>query len=885
MGQVRGYKLVFLVALVGSIPLLGLAAAPPPPPAVTFRPVGVITPTSPGSTVVDATRVGAEIRLVGGAGWPNGQGQRSTLWTATAWDANAPLVPTMLPNAPNYTSGTAGSSATAITPDGAYIASQARSANGLVAARVRVSDLQTMDLNVAPFPSLGVSPRGGRSISDDGSILYGTVTMAGANRAVRFDIAAGTSTLIDLLPGTTSGNVPSRQATSTNGAVMAGTSFTNPLTNSTGHAYRYVHGAPVPVSAIPELSGGTWSKSLALSSTGNLVLAAGNSTYLPNGEMYIYNAGLNTNTPLGSPNTAWVPGNLGGMSDDGSVVAINFTPAAGGAGYAYIHNAQGWFHLTSILAASSVNPNWDSLTINGMSNDGTLVVGQGRHGSIQEGFIAEFPAGYLAGFDVTAVAPVDPSIVGAWFMADPSPDNNPAILLFMADGTYYTIDANHPPSDPTGTNGFERGTYTWDAATSVLTVVTRQDTDGDSGINGLNGVPGFTYTIAGDNAVATLPPANCDAPPCSFPATRVTGAPGTIVGGWYGGDAKIADRSVVVVFLANGDYYMAQDGSSVPPDGDPNGRDGIERGTWAWNAGTGDFAATTVLDTNGQWGLSHPAGLMMLQLSPDGFRANFTDGPETFTVNRVAVAAAPTAAGTHVVVAPISPAGTTPVTILFDTVSGAGSTTVQVIDPTASESPAPPAGFTLGNPPLYYEIETTASFTGPVSVCFNYGGISFGASTPRLFHFEAGAWTDITTSVDTVTSTICGTATSFSPFAIFVSPVIRTGFYSPVSQVAGFVNTAKGGSTVPLKFNVYVNGVEKTDTAGLGFSVWAVSCSASATEDPVDFTTTGNTNLRYDTSGGYFIQNWKTPRTPGCYVVRMTTAADGLAISALFKIK
>ena len=60
-------------------------------------------------------------------GLAEGQGQRSTLWTSTAWDTSAPFVPTMLPNAPNYTSGTPATSATAITPDGAYIASQARS--------------------------------------------------------------------------------------------------------------------------------------------------------------------------------------------------------------------------------------------------------------------------------------------------------------------------------------------------------------------------------------------------------------------------------------------------------------------------------------------------------------------------------------------------------------------------------------------------------------------------------------------------------------------------------------------------------------------------------------------------------------------------------------
>jgi hypothetical protein len=881
MRQTRGYKWVFLVALVGFIPLLGLAATPPPPPTVTFRPVGVIEPLSPGSTVVDATRVGTQIRLVGGTGWPNGDGQRSTLWTSTAWDANAPLVPTKLPNAPNYPGGTAATSATAITPDGAYIASQARSANGPVAVRVRVSDLLTTDLFVAPYSQLGGSPRSGRSISDDGSILYGIVTLSGANRAVRYDTVFGTSTLIPLLPGTTSGNIASRQATSSNGTIMAGTSFTNPFSNSTGgHAYRYVHGAPVPVSAIPELTGGTWSKALALSSNGNLVLVAGNSTHFPNGQMNVYNAALNTTTSLGSPNTAWVPGNLAGMSDDGSVVALNFTPPAGGVGNSYIHNAQGWFHLTTILAAASVNPNWDSLQINSISNDGTLLVGQGRHNDIQEGFVAEFPDGYLAGFDAPAVAPTDTSIVGAWFMPDPTPDNNPAIFIFAADGTYYEIEANAPASEPSGANGFERGTYTWNGATSELRIVTRQDSDGDAGISGLNGVHGFTYTVVGDNAVATLPPGQCDGPPCSFPATRVTGAPGTIVGGWYGGDARVDDSSVVVLFLANGDYYFAQDGEA-----DPGGHDGIEKGTWAWNAATGDLVATTSVDTNGEWGLSHAAGLITLQLSPDGFRMNGTEGSESFTFNRVAVAAAPTETGANVIVAPISPAGTTPVTIQFDTVSGAGSTTVQVIDPAASGSPAPPDGFTLGDPPLYYEIHTTASFSGPLSVCFNYGGISFGAGTPRLFHFEAGAWTDITTSVDTATSTICGSTTSFSPFAIFVSPVIRTGFYSPVSQVAGFVNTAKGGSTVPLKFNVFVNGVEKTDTGGLDFSVSSVACSASAPEDAVDFTTTAATILRYDADGGYFIQNWKTPKTPGCYVVRMTTAADGLSISALFKIK
>jgi len=51
----------------------------------------------------------------------------------------------------------------------------------------------------------------------------------------------------------------------------------------------------------------------------------------------------------------------------------------------------------------------------------------------------------------------------------------------------------------------------------------------------------------------------------------------------------------------------------------------------------------------------------------------------------------------------------------------------------------------------------------------------------------------------------------------------------------------------------------------------------------VDFTTTSQTSLRY--AGDAFIQNWKTPTAPGCYQVRMTTDADGLSLTALFKVK
>jgi hypothetical protein len=124
---------------------------------------------------------------------------------------------------------------------------------------------------------------------------------------------------------------------------------------------------------------------------------------------------------------------------------------------------------------------------------------------------------------------------------------------------------------------------------------------------------------------------------------------------------------------------------------------------------------------------------------------------------------------------------------------------------------------------------------------------------------------------------------------LVVSPWHVTGFYNPVSVGgAAVVNTVKGGSTVPLKFNIYktVGGLELTSISEIGgFQVYSIGCSAATAEDPIDFTTTGGTSLRYDATGRQFIQNWQTPKSAGsCYKVVMT-AKDGTAIVAFFKTK
>lgn len=907
---VRGAVLLLLAGLASAS---GFASAPPP--QATLYGIGDLAGGPVASTVRDAIKVSGTIYAVGGSaarnqvlcvspnnppGCVGGIGPDTpTLWT---WDgANAVLTP--LPNlAANLTANT-GMSAAAITPDATFIASQARdvvSGGSRVAVRVTTSGFATENLNVSPY-TVFAQPSGAAAISSNGSVLYGSAI----NRVVRYDIGVG-SALVPLLVGTLTGNNLANRGTSADGSVVVGTSFTAPFAGTTnGHAFRYVHGEPGTVVAIPEL--GSWSRAVAVSPDGNLTLAIGDSPFVARGEVYIHNTATDAITRLGSPNTAWNPTGIAGMTSDGSVVAITFA-GQGGARDGYIRNNQGWFHLFSVLAAGGVAnlEDWNALQITGMSSDGTLVFGQGQHDGSPEGFVAEFDAGYLAAFDAPPVPPANTSIVGAWRGVDANPDPqaaNDTILFFLADGSYFHIEANVAAEELNSADGFERGRYLWDAVSGAFSVTTLQDTNGDIGLSGFNGRSSFSGSIAGDTLTVT--DADCVPVPlvdeCFYEFSRVAISPGSLVGGWFMGNAGVDDSSAVVVFLDNGTYYLAQDGDNLPPDGDPNGYDGVERGTWTWDSIVGAFSATTIIDTNGQWGLSHPLSPMTTQLSPDQLRAFFTEGPDMFTFNRVTVATVVTPPGTNVVVEPQGSTGTSPVTIEFAEVTGGGETTLQVLDPSAAGSPESPAGFALGDPPLYYEIDTTAVFTGTVTVCFDYSGITFAGGTPRLFHYEGGVWLDITTSVDTVTSTICGDVASFSPFAIFVSPITRTGFYRPVSSDPAMVNKVERGSTVPLKFNVHVGGVEKTDTAGLEFTTESVPCATAPRRrdarghDRNDHEH-GSRNerdddgpraplFRYDFRKDMFIYNWKAPKAAGCYLVRMTTTDDGLSLSALFKVK
>jgi hypothetical protein len=119
-----------------------------------------------------------------------------------------------------------------------------------------------------------------------------------------------------------------------------------------------------------------------------------------------------------------------------------------------------------------------------------------------------------------------------------------------------------------------------------------------------------------------------------------------------------------------------------------------------------------------------------------------------------------------------------------------------------------------------------------------------------------------------------------------------TGFYQPITPYAGATviwNTIKGGSTVPVKFNIYAGTVQRTDVGavvGQSITLYSVNCATPGVDDAIDYVVnTGSTALRYDSTGGQFIQNWQTPKLANqCYLVRMA-AQDGSKLEAYFKTK
>jgi probable HAF family extracellular repeat protein len=252
-----------------------------------------------------------------------------------------------------------------------------------------------------------------------------------------------------------------------------------------------------------------------------------------------------------------------------------------------------------------------------------------------------------------------------------------------------------------------------------------------------------------------------------------------------------------------------------------------------WSAATGTVDLNDVIPPGSGWTLTASA-----DVNDAGQIVGFGTLAGQVHAFLLTPAAANTPVGSNVQVTPVDPTtGASPVTITFNNVSAAGTTTLV----TSASGPAPPNGFQVGTPPVYYELATTASFNS-ASVCINLQGVTFasGASL-RLFHQENGNWVDRTVSFNSATRVICAQVTSFSPFATFAStvgPSIAISSPAPeatytFAQVVSAAFTCNDPSGVASCVGTVASGAS-LDTSTLGPHTFTVTATGSG----------GNTSTR-----------------------------------------
>jgi hypothetical protein len=160
----------------------------------------------------------------------------------------------------------------------------------------------------------------------------------------------------------------------------------------------------------------------------------------------------------------------------------------------------------------------------------------------------------------------------------------------MPDGRFMVAHDDDPPVAG-GVDGMEGGTYRWNATTNELAYSVTVDTDGTGGLSHPNAsqTPPYTFVIdlTGNSAVFHFGPNVSD----QIVFTRVIDANNLLVGAWkvpvFG-----SGLSPVLTFLPDGTFTVASDQA----DSDPAG---MERGTYVYDATTGNVTFTTTVDTNG----------------------------------------------------------------------------------------------------------------------------------------------------------------------------------------------------------------------------------------------------------------------------------------------
>jgi hypothetical protein len=214
--------------------------------------------------------------------------------------------------------------------------------------------------------------------------------------------------------------------------------------------------------------------------------------------------------------------------------------------------------------------------------------------------------------------------------------------------------------------------------------------------------------------------------------------------------------------------------------------------------------------------------------------------------------------------------------LTFDNVATGGATQVE----TSTAGPGPgPGNFELapeGGAGLYYDINTSCTFTGNIDICISYddtGMTPEQEASLRLWHWDTllvpPAWVDVTTSVDTVNNKVCGQVSHLSVFALGAAPRFE-GFFQPINMPPQAMSVFKAGSTIPVKFRLrtfFTQQIIDNATATIGLEyLGSDSAAAQVNELFIQALEDSGNAFRYDAADHQYIFNLKTRGlSPGIY--------------------
>lgn len=196
--------------------------------------------------------------------------------------------------------------------------------------------------------------------------------------------------------------------------------------------------------------------------------------------------------------------------------------------------------------------------------------------------------------------------------------------------------------------------------------------------------------------------------------------------------------------------------------------------------------------------------------------------------------------------------------ITLPNISGSttGAAPTLTVDPVPSSTTA---NYGLSNNLGAYDISTTATFSGSVTLCFQATTVNdlTTFNNLQLFHIVNGSPVDVTSSRNFSTRTVCGNVSSLSPFVLFsptTSAVIAASLNpSTYGQSVTFTATAAASGAIPTGTVAFYDGANSLGTQTLNSSGQATLDDAALPAGTHTITAVygGSGPLHSSTSAGY----------------------------------